>query len=949
MKISKFLVFIVILYIINCQLSPCTTPEATPDKCAICKNSQKTFDGRNCFTCTNTETQIKDNGYCYTKVANCKEYLTYDDFCKICKDDYERDEFGKCNKCKDNQIGKDNVCYNKIENCEKYGLFKEGKKCIECQKDYELNSAQTKCIQCKEGFQSLNGIKCVCKESGKIEISGKCFDVITGCEKYTNKGDCSKCYNNEVIGYYILNDGKCYNIPNCIEYNGYDNCKKCKIGYELVGDSKKTCSACTGKFGDDGEKCYNIIANCDTQLHDSCQKCLTGYEKVETEQNSGKYKCSQCTDGKIGDDGEDCYNPIAHCAIQLHDECKICETDYKLSANSKECDTCTNEEKTAGQVCHKYIANCETYEGYDSCQKCNNGFKLMATDVKNECDTCGENKIGDGENCYDKINNCDIQDEDSCEKCKTGYKIVVRGGKNLCEKCGENKIGDGENCYDEIANCDTQVQDSCQKCNVGYKKVETAADSGKYTCSLCTDGKIGDDGEDCYAPIAHCAIQLHDTCTICATDYKWDTTSNECVECTEADNAAGPIVCHKYIENCVTYAGYDSCQACNVGYKKVETASGSGKYTCSECTAGQIGDDGIGCYTPIEHCEIQEHDSCQTCNAGYGKVETPADSGKYTCSPCTGEQIGDDGIGCYTPIEHCAIQEHNQCTICETDYKLTATSTECVECTDEEKTAGEVCHKYIENCVTYEGYDSCQKCNNGFKLDASEFKNNCEKCSSYEIGNGERCIKYISEHEQYEVIENCDEQEKDKCLKCEEDYELSTDKTKCTLCTDGKTSEGLSCFKIDNCETYGYHEYGNIYGCKTCESNSIYLTTTKQQCNDELGKYKLGNEFINEISNCLEYKSKTECKQCLPGYKIKNGKCYPCVEPYEGSDGKTCYLPHLNCDTDETGKCSQCTNGYELTKNKQYCYLKGTNDPTNNSCQLFKLNILLLMIFGLLI
>jgi hypothetical protein len=458
-------------------LSPCTTPEATPDKCASCENSQpKTFDGRNCFTCTNTETQIKDNnGYCYTKVANCKQYLTYDDFCEICKDDYERDEFGKCNKCKDNQIGKDNVCYNKIENCEKYGLFKEGKKCIECQKDYELNSAQTKCIQCKEGFQSLNGIKCVCKESGKIEISGKCFDVITGCEKYTNKGDCSKCYNNEVIGYYILNDGKCYNIPNCIEYNGYDNCKKCKIGYELVGDSKKTCSACTGKIGDDGEKCYTLIDNCETQLHDSCQKCDIGYEKVETEQNSGKYKCSQCTGGKIGDDGEDCYDPIAHCAIQLHDECKICETDYKLSANSKECATCTNEEKTAGQVCHKYIANCETYEGYDSCQKCNNGFKLMATDVKNECDTCGENKIGDGENCYDKINNCDIQDEDNCEKCKTGYKIVVRGGKNLCEKCGENQIGeDGIHCYNIIANCDTQVHDNCQKCKTGYKQVETA-------------------------------------------------------------------------------------------------------------------------------------------------------------------------------------------------------------------------------------------------------------------------------------------------------------------------------------------------------------------------------------------------------------------------------------------------------------------------------------------
>ena len=340
---------------------------------------------------------------------------------------------------------------------------------------------------------------------------------------------------------------------------------------------------------------------------------------------------------------------------------------------------------------------------------------------------------------------------------------------------------------------------------------------------------------------------------------------------------------------------------------------------------------------------------CQKCNVNY-KLATD----KKSCIACESTETG-DGENCYTVITNCLTGQQNKdtCQKCDVNYKLATDKKSCTACESTEIGDGENCYTPITNCEVYQDHDNCQKCIDNYKLATD--KKSCIACESTETGDGKKCfIRCITNEDGqlncFEKIDNCNFQQEDKCSQCNPDYELNNDKTRCISCTDGKKSDGLvPCFKIENCKNYYYYRYGNnnIYGCSNCESNSLYLTTAKQQCNNELGKFKLGTKLINEINNCLNQKSQTECTQCLPGYKIKNGKCYPCVEPYKGSDGKTCYLPHLGCNTDSE-KCSSCLTGYKQTKNKQYCYLEGTNDPTNNSCNLLKLNILLLMIFGLL-
>ena len=225
----------------------------------------------------------------------------------------------------------------------------------------------------------------------------------------------------------------------------------------------------------------------------------------------------------------------------------------------------------------------------------------------------------------------------------------------------------------------------------------------------------------------------------------------------------------------------------------------------------------------------------------------------------------------------------------------------------------EICSKCPEG-KTGEGlkcFDSIEGCRD-------QINDICESCSNSALVLNEEKSQCIEKTK----IENCNIQVNDKCTECYQGYKPSEDQKACDPCESGKDENIYSCLSIENCSVRPpsiIKKYKRpTTSCKDCISNEYYLTASRQQCNDcGKGKYKLNGDCIDEIKNCIKYKSNNECEQCVNGYEIKNGKCSPCVIPYEGDNGKTCYLTHFLCQhDDEYGNCFECLQGFYHRKCK---------------------------------
>ncbi len=125
--------------------------------------------------------------------------------------------------------------------------------------------------------------------------------------------------------------------------------------------------------------------------------------------------------------------------------------------------------------------------------------------------------------------------------------------------------------------------------------------------------------------------------------------------------------------------------------------------------------------------------------------------------------------------------------------------------------------------------------------------------------------------EEFGKIENCKVQEKDKCLRCEDNYELSRTGKTCTLTI-------------------------------KCPANSKYNSATKQcECNSGYNHFGDNENCYKNIDGCMS-QSKNECKACdTSKYVLYDNKCYTLVE---------------NCRTYDKGKCDVCEDGFLLANNK---------------------------------
>lgn len=272
------------------------------------------------------------------------------------------------------------------------------------------------------------------------------------------------------------------------------------------------------------------------------------------------------------------------------------------------------------------------------------------------------------------------------------------------------------------------------------------------------------------------------------------------------------------------------------------------------------------------------------------------------------------------------------------------------------------CIDEIPNCRIYSNSKKCSKCEYSFELKED---GTCLKCPEEKSSDGFKC---------YNIIEKCYQQDEKKgtCFRCFPGYKPSKDGLSCEECESGKDENINSC--LEYFENHCKYKSGTFYlykqpdtKCSSCTTSEYHLTTNRQQCNIECkkGQYKFNGLCIDEIKNCVKYKSDKECEQCIFGYQIKNGACLPCVEPYEGSDGKTCHLQHFRCEHDDDyGNCVQCYIGYYLNS-KKLCVKKTIDDDgenvnvnededededINKSFSLnLNLNIILPFLYGLLI
>ena len=243
-----------------------------------------------------------------------------------------------------------------------------------------------------------------------------------------------------------------------------------------------------------------------------------------------------------------------------------------------------------------------------------------------------------------------------------------------------------------------------------------------------------------------------------------------------------------------------------------------------------------------------------------------------------------------TSLDHCDYPYgniENYCSECLDGYKLKEEDGTCIACESGKTGYDNYCFSPIENCEEYGLYvegEICTGCKNGYGL-SEDFKK-CTKCNDGEISYGYKCFKKVEHCNDYHSHRDFS------CKSCDENYYLKDNQ--CISCAANQRSNGIACFdKIENCDSYYNEGNGHSYEssedyCIKCKTDKPNLTTGGTQCNTcEAEKYFFNNECIDEIKYCMEYSSKTECSRCKIGYQIKEGKCFPCVTPYQRNN-ETC-------------------------------------------------------------
>ena len=425
-----------------------------------------------------------------------------------------------------------------------------------------------------------------------------------------------------------------------------------------------------------------------------------------------------------------------------------------------------------------------------------------------------------------------------------------------------------------------QIHDDFIVCPRSGGKIEIEGYEGYFLCPdynlMCSGTVICNDMFDCVDKKSEVKESSY------IYDYEIKTSQNtEDIETKEADNtynyelsenAVCPINCKQCKENQI-------CIKCRNDLELVAN-SDNGKIECLEHSQVEI-----GYYKNENNVYFKCINNCDEC------------SDSETCEKCS-DNFEYRNNKCVIPIENCKEYDTEvTCSKCNNNYAFEKTlRNTCINInsfsefyTKDDGISYYPCDEDITNCYrcNYSKELSkpvCTICKNNYILLESE-----NKCYSKETIGQNKSFLYIDETKAKkcsEEIENCNECEnKDKCIKCMEDYYLFNE--------DNKTCFGKLEIPIDNC----------------------YL-------NDEKTTYYLCNDTrYNSIDNCEKCMNKESCSLCKNGYTFINKDKTICIDK-KGLEGKyiqdkddksnyiKCSNVFDNCDKCNDNFCNECKEEY---------------------------------------
>ena len=686
--------------------------------------------------CNDCETGFfLSSGTCtrYSTDLNCLEFSPTADECMTCKIYHQLESNKKCvfvdncaifdqtnNQdcltCIDSYYLQNRRCFlRNLTNCEKYVANKN--ECETCEINYYVNKNQNSICSLRTivagcSAYKLDSNECLSCASGQyVNNLNQCVSVtssIPQCLYYTSNGICARCLDN-----YFLTDNECKigTIQGCKIYDSISTCAECQSNYYI-----KNSTECIAYSSDLNCKTFNKSA-------DKCEDCFeysyldSATSKCVKIENCAKWEptlknCRECEPTHFLVESTYCSlrtAPNCETFYLNQDKCITCKANNWM--NRLKNDECTNV--TA-------IDDCGTYAMYeDKCIKCeagkyldNNECKTVNTVItncqnygsNNVCATCDPDYFLTNNLCQKgNITFCEIYETlESCYQCQEKYYLEAS------DKC---------TLYSTGLDCKTfsRNENKCINCNPPYQLTSEGACRQTEGC-VFTDGK----------------------CTLCQTEYLYDTSRQECVP--------------RKAENCATYsATEDKCETCLQLFFIDESND-------NVCTNRQN----------IRHCQtfLISKDECDECELGFENVKGVCQIVISKIPSCKRYVV--DG----------------QCEKCQENYNLNNNS----------------CVKEIVNCELVNAQlETCDKCKSNYYLEDPKqctpysFHANCLKLDPNK-DQCQTCTEYFEFDSNNICVENgpCVIKEIDgkTCNTCQLGYSLNTETKRCETQL------------VDGCKTY---------------------------------------------------------------------------------------------------------------------------------------------------
>ena len=466
-----------------------------------------------CIKCDNIHKTNNDRTECIEKVANCESYSNTDFQCQKCKGEYAF-------------IGNDKEnCYI-INDKNRYYTLDKGVSYFPCSTSIAncdiCNNNKDICLQCKENYYLINDNKTFCfndKNLSKYYTNDNnisyifCNNSIPFCDTCDNGKTCKTCgYNHYFIKenrthcvtgynlnkYYSEDNGISYypcneSMPNCVECNRRDICKKCENNYYFLGDNKASCRNDFNKskyYTEDNITYYLCNTNFDycelCKNKTTCTTCLDNYGFLGTDRS----KCISVSNNEYytedyGLSFYPCYTNLLNCQKCLNKTywIKCNETFNFIEEDRTKCYTINNYNEYYTEdngysyyPCKRGVENCQFCESKYNCKLCNASFYF----IKNERNNCVNDKnlteyytLDVGVSyfpCNEEMENCkNCYEPTSCLKCQENT-FFLRNDTSKCLSINDKKhyTEDGIHyypCSDNMNYCfDCYNKNFCRRC-----------------------------------------------------------------------------------------------------------------------------------------------------------------------------------------------------------------------------------------------------------------------------------------------------------------------------------------------------------------------------------------------------------------------------------------------------------------------------------------------------